>query len=266
MCSKTASAADPSSRYEWFQFQYDTVFNPHAVYHMEIKWLVATGMHLESWLKNLMRKAETRFGKQIVKIPTNQPLKTADSFHVPVPLHINNPHVIRAMEEFIIGQCGFVMDSELQGSDTTTPTNARANERGTQRTLGASFHPSFVHSCCRTLTLIARVAFSIVCYVVSGCRQYVHESGMCALRKLPSGLVWINNHLPSATQHRKASVILFTKIKKVTEQHNERAQGPAHETALTLFLSLLFSCVLCDFSTLNACFRCAVWYRLSSQT
>lgn len=105
-----------SRRYEWFQFEYDTVFNPHSVYHMEIKWLVATGMHLEAWIKNFIKKAETRFGLQIVKIPTNQPLRSADSFHVPVPLPIPNPHVLRLLEEYLLTECGFVVDSELRGS------------------------------------------------------------------------------------------------------------------------------------------------------
>jgi hypothetical protein len=35
---------------------------------------------------------------------------------------------------------------------------------------------------------------------------------MCALRKLPQGMVWVNNHLPVASQHRKASVLLFRRI------------------------------------------------------
>ena len=48
----------------------------------------------------------------------------------------------------------------------------------------------------------------------SGCRQYVHETGMCALRKLPFGFVWVNNNLPSASQHRKASIALFGKIQR----------------------------------------------------
>lgn len=58
---------------------------------------------------------------------------------------------------------------------------------------------------------------SVLC-VCSGCRQYVHESGMAAVRRLPSGLVWINNHLPSAMQTRKASVHLFIRI----QQHAHR--------------------------------------------
>lgn len=36
--TKPAGVGEESKRYEWFQFQYDTVYNPHAVYHMEIKW------------------------------------------------------------------------------------------------------------------------------------------------------------------------------------------------------------------------------------
>lgn len=83
---------------------------------MELKWLVATGMHVEAWLRNVSKKADTRFGLHFVKIPTNQPLRTADSFHVPVPLHIPDPYVLRLVEEFVIAHCGFVMDSELAGS------------------------------------------------------------------------------------------------------------------------------------------------------
>ena len=87
---------------------------------MELKWLVATGMHVEAWLRNIAKKAETRFGLHFVKIPTNQPLRTADSFHVPVPMHIPDPFVLRLVEEFIIAHCGFVMDSELEGSVADT--------------------------------------------------------------------------------------------------------------------------------------------------
>lgn len=62
------------------------------------------------------RKAETRFGLQIVRIPTNQPLRSGDSFHVPVPMHIHNPYIMRLVEEYLILECGFVIDSELHGS------------------------------------------------------------------------------------------------------------------------------------------------------
>jgi hypothetical protein len=41
---------------------------------------------------------------------------------------------------------------------------------------------------------------------------------MAAVRRLPSGLVWINNHLHSAMSTRKASVHLFAKI----QQHAQR--------------------------------------------
>lgn len=63
----------------------------------------------------VLRKGETRFGLQLVKIPTNQPLRVADSFHEPVPLPVGNPHVLRMVEEYLIVQCGFVLDSELHG-------------------------------------------------------------------------------------------------------------------------------------------------------
>lgn len=115
--SSSSGSSGGSGRYESFQFQYDSVYNPHAVYHMELKWLVATGMHLENWLKNFCKKAEMRFGLAVVKIPTSQAgLRTADSFHEPVRLEVPEPAVARMVEEFVVAQCGFVVDSELQGS------------------------------------------------------------------------------------------------------------------------------------------------------
>ena len=138
-----SSVHHKSSRFEWFQLQYDSVFNPHAVYHLEIKWLVATGMHLESWLKNFLRKAETRFGIQVVKIPTNQPsIRTADSFHVPVPLHCPDPALARMVDEFLVGQGGFVMDSELQGS-VARRGDGRAR-RGRWRARSVDFDVPFI--------------------------------------------------------------------------------------------------------------------------
>jgi hypothetical protein len=136
--ASNAAAAVPSdslpsapTRHEWFHLQYDRVYSPHCVYHMELKWLVATGMHVEAWLKNLAKKAETKFGLHFVKIPTNQPLRTADSFHVPVPLHVPDPHVLRLVEEYVIAHCGFVMDSELVGfgQQRTHLSTTRANTK-----------------------------------------------------------------------------------------------------------------------------------------
>jgi hypothetical protein len=117
MCSKAGAFGSEIRRFEWLSLQYSRVYSPHRAYHMEVKWLVATGMHVEAWIKSFIKKAETRFGLQIVKIPTHQPVRSSDSFHTPVPLPVRNPHVLRLLEEFIIAHCGFVMDEE-RGSTT----------------------------------------------------------------------------------------------------------------------------------------------------
>jgi hypothetical protein len=158
--SKIASAPDASApsggtsvasghRYEWFHLQYDRIYSPHCVYHMELKWLVATGMHVEAWLRNIAKKADTRFGLHLVKIPTNQPLRTADSFHVPVPMHIPDPYVLRLVEEFVIAHCGFVMDSELLGSATR---NKAKQSRAKRRTAWALASDRLLISVLRTPT------------------------------------------------------------------------------------------------------------------
>lgn len=139
---------------------------------MELQWLVATGMHLEKWIKNFTRKGE-RGGFQCVKIPCNQPLRTGDAFHVPVPITLPDRTVQSIATTWLLDQGGFVFD-------TCTHID------------GAHIY-----------------------------RTYIHSTGMCQVRMVSDGFVWVNNHLTTASQHRQANMMLFRTFTSVIRRAME---------------------------------------------
>ena len=72
---------------------------------------------------------------------------------------------------------------------------------------------------------------------------------MCALRKLPRGFVWVNNHLPTASQHRKASVLLFQRISRVSRTaRSTNAHGLARWKSQLTLVALRVPCVFLQYA------------------
>jgi hypothetical protein len=213
LCRRTPTLKNLGKRYEWFRLQYDTVFDAHACYHMELMWVAATGLclsgfgrdipcishHLllvtgtliEDWVQNFKRKGK-QYGFHIVQIPTAQPLRTADSFHT--TLSIALPRLASggvceaartAAQQYLLQHCGFVPDSRQSRSCLCF---------------------ALCFCVCGGLTFSISLSFSFF-FFLFGCsfrRQYMHYTGASLVRTVTDGFVWVNNQLISANPVRSA--------------------------------------------------------------
>jgi len=104
------STFEGEARSEWFTVEYDRVFDPRTAYHLELRWLVATGTRIEEWIHKLVRKAKA-LQFQVVRIPAAQPLRTGDSFHLSLPIPLPSITPLRLKAQYhLVRDCGFVLD------------------------------------------------------------------------------------------------------------------------------------------------------------
>jgi hypothetical protein len=101
-------------RQEWMLMEYDSVYDPNCVYQIQLRWLVASGLHVEEWIaKNLLRKSKTlkdRVGVQMVQVPGNEYHRTANAFHTPLQVHLPQQRLRKLAMQFLREKCGFVME------------------------------------------------------------------------------------------------------------------------------------------------------------
>ncbi len=100
--SSDLSGTVVAPRREWIDVHYEPVFSPEACFHVEVHWLVASGQHVEMWLRHRSMNIVKRFAyssvpTKFVQIPTVQPARTSDPFHL--PLRVPVPPALRAVVE-----------------------------------------------------------------------------------------------------------------------------------------------------------------------
>jgi hypothetical protein len=197
--SSSAPPAQPNSsksaRFEWLLFEYDLVYDSHAAFHIEIKWLAASGINIDNYIKNLMRKAE-RSGFQLIKIPTNQPLKSADAFHNNLFISLGDAALRQHAVNYAMEELQFMLDSVYQAPDSNgTVNNAALIDENDLNNAADGLDDAEIELNAADLP----------------CVQLIHPSAICLLRCLNNGFVWVNNHLLTATGsvQRQTCIKLF---------------------------------------------------------
>jgi hypothetical protein len=126
--------------------------------------MVAIGLHIEDWIKNFQRKARMA-GYSVVRIPTEQPLRTCDYLKTTLSIPVASPRLRLIVEQYLLHQAGFVLDFPARYVLFLLSIDA-------------------IWSCPTNWWCLS-----------SSRRQYMHTSGMAMVRVVSHGFLWVDNHL-----------------------------------------------------------------------
>mmetsp|Transcript_6860 Transcript_6860/g.12957 ORF Transcript_6860/g.12957 Transcript_6860/m.12957 type:complete len:262 (-) Transcript_6860:72-857(-) len=166
MLDKTDSAT--GVRQEWMLLEYDALYDPLVCFHMELKWLVASGSTIDTWITKHFTRTMKSFEILIFPIPASQPVRTSNAFNSSVmKIPLSSEHQRSIALEYLQNQCGFVLEY----------------------------------------------------YHYSNRRHYIHHTGMCVVREVSEGLVWIANTLSEvpADDSKKAYHEFLTFLQKILD-------------------------------------------------
>eukprot|EP01113_Clastostelium_recurvatum_P024750 TRINITY_DN2956_c0_g3_i1.p1 TRINITY_DN2956_c0_g3~~TRINITY_DN2956_c0_g3_i1.p1 ORF type:complete len:1621 (+),score=302.44 TRINITY_DN2956_c0_g3_i1:34-4896(+) len=106
-----------TDRCEWMLLRYDREFSASSCFHLEFRWMVATGCVVEEFIQVCVRKAK-QLGLTLVQTPTNR--KILRPFLAPVHIYLN-PLLLESSGSNLGGlgialleQYGFVPDTEFE--------------------------------------------------------------------------------------------------------------------------------------------------------
>ena len=111
-----------SGRFEWLNIRYDTAFSPSQCYHLEVRWMVASGAAVGDFLSAMRRKAK-QYGLDMQQVPeycrstargysarVPHPFIPPKHVHLRYPLK-HHPCLYKLLRDALIYRHEFLVDS-----------------------------------------------------------------------------------------------------------------------------------------------------------